>query len=599
LDKTVNEPPIHFYLFEPMGASALTVSAGTQSGCGHRRIHALGTQTAFLLRVPQHVNTHWNTVPPGKYLHDTHYTRIMLCAARLRRRLTQPLFLIGLVAALIAIIVQSGDLGSSDAQHRLQTAHSFWTSEPPVFPNEFPDFGVRGRNGKIQSFYGIGQSLLFLPADIAGELIEELPTFAKYNGNDPAVRTIVVCYLVSIFVNVVTALICAQFLALIGFSRKQVIAGVLALLLATTHLLYTQVLQENNYIFLLTISGLAFQYEWASTSNRRALVIGSAAFGLNLLTRITTGIDLMAGGIFVLLTLWFEGLRGHALRKRIGEYYAVATPIYIFFGFLDRLYQFYRFGSFWTTYMGLTAKEMRQRDPALPANFPFSAPFHEGFFGALFSPEKSIFLFDPLLIVIFFLMFLAWKHFTPAVRAYQIAMAAMLVAYVSFYAHYFAWAGDFAWGDRYVSTAVQFAVLLAVPLLIRFRRELGSIVFWSGAAICAIAVVVQATSVAFWYSLEEYQLVVMRRPVWVVPLRFENILDFALGKTRDWSRFMPLDDVWAQQHITCWNFLPFQLQHAGQAPEWVVTLVLTLWTAALIALAGTLTQLWRSLQSEN
>jgi len=525
----------------------------------------------------------------------------MLCATRLRRWFTQPLFLLALVAALIAIVVQSGDLGSSDAQHRLQSAHSFWTPEPPVFPNEYPDFGVRGRNGKIQSFYGIGQSLLFLPADIAGELIEELPIFADYNGNDPAVRTIVVCYLVSIFVIVVTALICARFLALLGFSRKQVVAGVLALLLATTHLLYTQILQENNYIFLLTIIGLAFQYEWARTASRRALAIGSAAFGLNLLTRITTAMDLMAGGLFVLLSLWFEGLRGHTLRTRFRAYLVVATPIYLFFGFLDRLYQYYRFGSFWTTYMGLTAKEMRQRNPSLPVNFPFSTPFHKGFFGALISPEKSIFLFDPLLIVTAILMLLAWRHFTPAVRAYQVAMTAMLVAYVSFYARYFVWAGDFAWGDRYVSTAVQFAALLAVPLLIRFRRELRGTVFWAGAAICAIALVVQAASVAFWLSLEEYQAAVMRRPVWVVPLRFENIVGFALGRTQDWGlyRFMPLDDVWAQQHITCWNFLPFQLQRAGQTPGWVVTLTFTLWTAALVALASTLTRLWQSLRSEN
>jgi hypothetical protein len=514
---------------------------------------------------------------------------------------TQPLFLLALAAALIAIVVQSGDLGTSDAQHRLQSAHSFWTSEPPVFPNEYPDFGVRGRDGKIQSFYGIGQSLLFLPADIAGQLIEEMPIFADYNGNDPAVRAIVVCYLVSVFVNVVTALVCARFLALLGFSRRQAIAGVLALLLATTHLHYTQILQENNYIFLLTIAGLAFQFEWVRTASRRSLAIGSTAFGLDLLTRLTTGMDLIVGGLFVLLVLLFEGLRGRALWARCREYLAIAAPIYIFFAFLDRLYQFYRFGSFWTTYMGLTAIEMRQRNSSLPPDFPLSAPFHRGFFGAFFSPEKSIFLFDPLLIVTVLLMLLAWRHFIPAVRAYQVAMTAMLLVYVSFYARYFVWAGDFAWGDRYVSTAVQFAVLLAVPLLIRHRRELGSAVFWAGAAICAIALVVQAASVAFWLSLEEYQVVVMRRPVWVVPLRFENIAGFALGKTQNWGlyRFLPLDDAWAQQHITCWNFLPFQLQHAGQAPGWAVTLTFTLWMAALAALATTLARLWQTLRSEN
>ena len=71
-----------------------------------------------------------------------------------------PVFLLGLAAALIAFVVQSGEVGSADTMHRLQSTHSFWTSQPPVFPSEYPEFGVHGRNGSLQSWYGIGQSLL-------------------------------------------------------------------------------------------------------------------------------------------------------------------------------------------------------------------------------------------------------------------------------------------------------------------------------------------------------------------------------------------------------------------------------------------------------
>jgi len=30
-------------------------------------------------------------------------------------------------------------------------------------PNEYPDFGLHGRGGRLYSWYGIGQSLLMLP----------------------------------------------------------------------------------------------------------------------------------------------------------------------------------------------------------------------------------------------------------------------------------------------------------------------------------------------------------------------------------------------------------------------------------------------------
>ena len=78
-------------------------------------------------------------------------------------------------------------------------------------------------------------------------------------------------------------------------------------------------------------------------------------------------------------------------------YCKVALPIYALFTILERLYNFYRFGSWTQTYLPIFVREQRLQDPTLPANFPWSTPFHEGVLGALFKPEKSIFLFDPLL----------------------------------------------------------------------------------------------------------------------------------------------------------------------------------------------------------
>src|SRR5271156_3957456 len=225
----------------------------------------------------------------------------------LRRRLRDPVFLLALAAGLLAFVVQSGELGSADTTHRLQTAHAWWTSEPEVFPNEFPEFGVQGRGGKLQSWYGIGQSLILLPPDIVATYIARFPIFAQYDDTDPSVRDIIVSYTINILVTVLTALVCFRFLRQLNFGVTQSVVGVLALLLATTHLHYTQNMMENNYIFLLTMTGLSYQYEWLRSGSRRALLIGSGAFGLNLLPRLTTGLDLMAGGLFLLLVLWLEG----------------------------------------------------------------------------------------------------------------------------------------------------------------------------------------------------------------------------------------------------------------------------------------------------
>ncbi len=338
----------------------------------------------------------------------------------MRRWLSDPIVLLCLTAGLLAFVVQSGELGTADTMHRLQTTHWLWTSEPQVFPNEYPEFGLHGRNGQLYSWYGIGQSLLMLPADLVATWIARWKVFSGY-GDDPAVRSIVVSYSTNILVNVLTALIGLRLLRQLHFNVRESVLGVLALLFCTTHLHYTQNMMENNYIMLLTLVGFSFQYEWLRTGSRRALWIGSAALGLNLLTRLTTGLDLVVAGVFLLLVLWFDRASGREVWQKFTAYCKVASPVYAFFLVIDRLYQFYRFGSFTNTYVSLFAKEQRLADPTLPTNFPWSTPFWEGVLGPLFKPEKSIFLFDPLLVLAIILLVVLWKKLSTDVRAYSVA----------------------------------------------------------------------------------------------------------------------------------------------------------------------------------
>jgi hypothetical protein len=513
--------------------------------------------------------------------------------SRLRLWLGDPVVLLCLVAGLLAFVVQSGELGTADTTHRLQTTHWLWTPEPQVFPNEYPEFGLHGRGGRLYSWYGIGQSLLMLPADLLGTWIAHWRIFSGY-GDDPAVRSIVVSYSTSILVNVLTALIAFRLLRQLRFSVRESVLGVLALMFCTTHLHYTQNMMENNYIMLLTLAGFSFQYEWLRTGSKRALLAGSAALGLNLLTRLTTGLDLMAGGAFLLLVLWFEGVRGREFWQRFVSYCKVAAPVYALFLLIDRLYQYYRFGSFTNTYLSLFAREQRALDPTLPANYPWTTPFHEGFLGPLFTAEKSIFLFDPLLVLAIVLLVVLWKRLPPDVRAYGLTSLLLLFAYISFYARYTYWAGDFAWGDRYVSTSVELAAFLAVPLLVRYREHLSAWIRRCGIVIIAASIIIQLASLAFWLPLEIYQMETLGHPTFVIALRFKNIAAFALGKMDAWGlgNESMRQDPWDYVHITTWNFLPFLLRRVGVAPRWMVDTAFAVWGAGVAALVLVCQRLW-------
>ena len=528
---------------------------------------------------------------------------------------SHPLSLLLLVTALFTFLIQSGELGTSDTTHRLQVAHSLWTGQPQVFPEEYPEFGLHGRGGRLYAWYGIGQSLLMLPADLVGSATGHLPLWRSYvrSGEDPAIRSIVVSISTNILINVLTALAAFRLLSLFGFSMGESVAGVLGLLCATTHLHYAQNMTENNYILLLTLMGIVWQYKWLTTGDRHALWWGSAALGLNLLTRLTTVLDILGVGCFLLLAAFFgRHDRSSLVRRPFGTadrsptvgtvraYLLNALPIYFLFFLIDRIYQYVRFGSWTNTYVDVFAQEQRQMNPTLPASFPFNGTWihggiHSGLLGPFLAPEKTVFLFDPMFALMLLLTVLLWRQLTPAIRALLAATFVLLALYIVFYARYFWWAGDFAWGDRYISSAVELATLLTLPLLLCYRQVLGRTVWRLAVIVTAASVTIQCASLAFWLPLEIYQMDTLDHPTFVVFLRFKNIAAFALRRREAWGLNTPsmFADPWDAVHITAWNFLPSLLRHVGAAPLWAVDVLYAVWAVVALTLVFAAVRLYR------
>jgi hypothetical protein len=539
----------------------------------------------------------------------------------IRRVWSNPVALLVVAVALLTAMIQSGELGSADTTRRLQVTHSLWTSAPQVAPGDYPEFGIPGRGGRLYAWYGIGQSLLMLPADVVGTAAAHAPWWRAYvrSRATPQIRAIVVSGFTNVLLNVLTALVALRFLELLGFSRAQSIAGVLALVGATTHLHYAQNMQENNFIFLLTLTGLWLQLRWAVsggpqalTGERRWLWLGAGALGLNLLTRMTTALDAIGVAVFLLLLGAFARAAGEGSHlgellsaRRVKEYLRTVLPVYAVFVFLDRLYQFVRFGSWTSTYMRLQSNEQRRWDPTLPKNYPFSGHWfaggaHSGLLGPLLEPEKSIFIFDPLFGLALVLTVVLWRRMSAVLRAFAVSTLALLAAYMLLYARYFVWAGDFAWGDRYISSVVELFAMVAVPLLLRYRRELGRAVMACGWCVVAASVAIQAASLAFWLPLEIYQIDAMGHDAWTVALRFRNIWALATGRPMPAGIDLPgaVGDSFDALHIRTWNFLPSLMRHVGVAPLWVVRVLDVVWVMMAVGLACVVVRMWRVMRNE-
>jgi uncharacterized protein (DUF934 family) len=162
------------------------------------------------------------------------------------KMIANPLLLLGMAAFLTSLLVQSGELGSIDTTLRLQTTHSFWTATPPIPP----DLGIVGRHGKIYATYGIGQSLLMLPADIVVTYLNRLSIFAHFAAHDPDIRAIVgqlrhqYRYLRACGTGLFSLSPAPR------IQPKRVRCRRISLFFGTAFLHYTQNLMENNFILL-------------------------------------------------------------------------------------------------------------------------------------------------------------------------------------------------------------------------------------------------------------------------------------------------------------------------------------------------------------
>lgn len=496
-------------------------------------------------------------------------------------------FWLAVVALLTAVLVQAGHLGSPDVEARHQVARSLWTAEPEV-PERLAavEWSIPGADGTRRCWYGIGQSLVILPFDIAFTSVVRV--MASTRGMSEATESMVVRALVGMTMSaslcVAAVLLGRLWLWDLGFSRAGAAAGALGLLLGSTMLLYVQMPQENLQTLVLALVGFVGGGRWVRTGSRAWLAGASVALGLNLLARLTTVLDAAAVGGFVGLALWNAERRTGRWWARATEGACLAGTTLACFVLIDRVYQHHRFGSWTSTYIGIWAESYRAGNPALPASFPFSHPMAEGLWGHLFAPETSVFLVDPLCAYTLVLAVVAWRRWPREIGWFALAGAGLLLGQVLFHARYELWRGV-TWGARYVTVPVHLLALLAVPMGLEVLGRAGRMARVLGGVGVSYAVLSQALSVILPQTLEPAQFHRSAHSTrWLALQRTLNLVEIARGRA---DALASRVGVPASQVTP--NLLPFILiqkyPHLPRPLFWVGWGGLVLaWLAALVVL---------------
>jgi hypothetical protein len=468
-----------------------------------------------------------------------------------------------LLSFIVSAIVNPGNFGSIDTVRRLQVARWIWRGEPQVRPDD-RDFGLVNSHGVRQAWYGIGQSLVLAPFDLLVSSTA-LP-IARHAGLDPTKQQQVVELLVALLMQWLLTFAALSLthaiLIRLQFSLRAAMAGALSLLLATSYLFYVQYAEENNLLLLLALAALYGVLRCRDGGGARWAALAGCACGFAVLTRLPS---LLEAGVFFALAL---SLGCGFLQLLKGYLPAVACAI-----LADRSYQWYRFGSVLHTYMKELGEQLRR--PGDPASFPFSYPFWKGFAGTLFSPDKSILLFDPLLLVLLALVLWKWHSIKRPVRLTLAWLAVLLLLYTVTYARYFDFGGDVAWAHRFVSLPVQLLAMFAVPLLITLAADLPKMLRSAAWVLVCASIVLQAASTTLAPNVE----VVQRERGYdngVIVNRAINLVQLARGEQNS-PRFSGLPAEWR----TLW-YLPFQLRFRfPQFSTWAIAFWLALLAIAL------------------
>ncbi len=360
------------------------------------------------------------------------------------KRRTVPLFKISLLLFLsiyiFLVLTSSGHVYGNDGASLFLTAKSFaerFAFDVPRNPNTLG--GKEGIDHKWYTPFGIGQPILLAPFVMLGKSLSRL-----FHNPLPLSLS------VSLFNPLITALIALlffHFLIILEFNIKSAALFSIALISSTLLWPYSKFWYSEPLTALLTLVSVYCIFKFQQSNKLGYLALSGCAAGYLLLVRIPAGIILPPLFLFLLLSL-----KKHKNSSLLYPLFLWSLPVIIcILGVF--YYNFHRFGHFLETGYD-----------KLPDGNPraFTTPLSYGLAVLLFSPGKSLFLFNPLLLAFFI-------GIRPMFRRYRNLTGLILLSALLYLLTYAQWCrpeGGYSWGPRLLIPVIP---LLAVPAFYRLK----------------------------------------------------------------------------------------------------------------------------------
>jgi hypothetical protein len=355
-----------------------------------------------------------------------------------RRRPDITLFLLGF---LWTVLVMPADPHKmvSDTHRRFKSATWIWSGTDPG--GRLPGVGGVGHY-----WDGVGQSLVFVPIDIV------LSTFgiAEFE-----TRYSITARFLFPIINGLVLLLSWHALRQLGFKTRSCSLGTLVTLCCTTLTFHFQNNQENPLMLAYALVAIIGILKWNDSGSILWLNIACIAQAASVTIRVTNLAYVLPLFGLPLLSRAFDGFRAWDLRyeiRQMSKMATVAVPWLLLAFAIDRWWQWVRFGTVYGTYYSVFQKWAEDNFDNLPAGYPFTVPFLEGFAGQLISPAKGVLFYEPLVGAALLVWLSKKAEFSPRTKALTLIGCVAIVGTAIGLARLISWDSDPNWGPRYLAT---------------------------------------------------------------------------------------------------------------------------------------------------
>jgi hypothetical protein len=312
----------------------------------------------------------------------------------------------------------------------------FSKGELPDDP-ETIDFLARGPDGRYYTKWGLGQSLVELPFLWIHQVFREPPLPSRVDQER--------AYAVSEFM---TLILCPSILSALGcvliylfalrLKNSKRISILLSLLYGVATMIwpYSKSLMSEATLNVAILSGVYGASSYVVKPSKARLAAAGACLGFALITKITS--------LLIAVTVVFYLLATCRRRTTLRDIVLFFGTPFLAFAGIQLWHNFIRYGEIW-----------RFGYDAGWGALGFCTPLYVGLWGLFLSPGKSFFLYSPLA----FLALLSVNKFFRRNKAEALLFLSIVIVYTLLHARWCLWAGDWAWGPRFLLVIIPFLIL--------------------------------------------------------------------------------------------------------------------------------------------